>query len=97
MREFLNTSFPLNKTNWKQITKIQIDENKLVFNSKTGKDYLKNNNQFIGFKGTKDQPSSILMKNNNLHLDILIDSTSDVGKIDIASISDIIVGQLCLQ
>ena len=91
VREFLDTSFPLNKTSWKQITKIQIEENKLVLNSKTGKDYLKNNNQFIGFNGTKDQPSSILMKNNNLHLDILIDSTSDVGKIDIASISDIIV------
>ena len=90
VREFLDINFPLTKTSWKQITKIQIDANKIVLNSESGKDHLKNNNQFIGFNGSKDQPSSILIKNNNLHLDILIDSSSEVGKIDKASISDVI-------
>ena len=39
----------------------------------------------------KINPSSILIKNNNLHIDILIDPNSMVGKIDKANISDIIV------
>ena len=38
----------------------------------TKKDFLKNNDQFIGFNGDKDKPNSILIKNNNLHIDILI-------------------------
>ena len=35
--------------------------------------------------------SSILIKNNNLHIDILIDPKHIVGKNDKASISDVIV------
>ena len=54
-------------------------------------DYLKNNEQFVGYKGDKNNPSSILIKNNNLHIDIVIDNSTLVGKNDNASISDIIV------
>ena len=50
----------------------------------------KKEDQFIGFKGEKNNPSSILIKNNNLHIDILIDKNHTIGK-NKASISDIIV------
>ena len=52
---------------------------------------LKNANQFVGFDGSIDSPKSILLKNNNLHIDILIDPNTAVGKVDQASISDVIV------
>ena len=52
---------------------------------------MKNNEQFIGFNGERDNPNSILLKNNNLHVDISVDPSSIVGKNDKASISDIIV------
>ena len=52
---------------------------------------MKNNDQFIGFNGEKNNPSSFLLKNNNLHIDIFIDPQNEVGKNDKASISDVIV------
>ena len=91
VRDFLNERFPLQHTNWNEVSKIQINDDKLALTSGLKKDFLKNNNQFIGFSGSKDNPSSILIKNNNLHIDILIDSNTMVGKIDNAAISDVIV------
>ena len=91
VRNFLNERFPLIQTNWNEVSKIQVDDKKLVFTSGSKKDFLKNNEQFIGFSGSKDDPGSILIKNNNLHIDILIDSNTMVGKIDKAAISDVIV------
>ena len=91
VRDFLDERFPLLKTSWKKISKIQIEENKLVLFSGSNKDFLKNDNQFVGFIGDKDNPDSILIKNNNLHIDILIDSKTTVGEIDKANISDVIV------
>ncbi len=91
VRDFLDDSIPLLKTSWKNVSKIQIDKDKLVLITGSDKGYLKNNNQFLGFKGDKNNPESILLKNNNLHIDIKIDAKSDVGKIDKACISDIFV------
>ena len=91
VRDFLDERIPLKNNNWSQITKIQVEGDKLVFFFGSKKDFLKNNNQFIGFNGDKMSPSSVLIKNNNLHIDIIIDANSTVGKIDKASISDIIV------
>ena len=91
VREFLDETFPLSKIKWKEVSKIQIEGEKLVLIYGSNKDYLKNHNQFIGFNGNRNNPESILIKNNNLHIDILIDSSTPVGKIDKASITDIIV------
>ena len=91
VRDFLNISFPLTDKNWEAISKIIIKEDKLIFLIDSKKTELKNNEQFIGFNGERDNPNSILLKNNNLHVDISIDPSSIVGKNDKASISDIIV------
>ena len=90
VRDFLDERFPLLKTSWKKISKIQIHEKKLVLLSGSDKDYLKNNDQFIGYNGNIENPSSILIKNNNLHIDLLINMDTQVGKIDKAGISDVI-------
>ena len=90
VRNFLDETFSLTTTSWKEILKIQIVEDKLVLFSKSTKDYLQNNDQFVGFNGNKENPSSILIKNNNLHIEIIIDSDTTVGKIDKAGISDVI-------
>ena len=91
VRDFLNKSFPLKDKTWEEISKIIIKEDKLIFLIDSKKTELKNNEQFIGFNGERDNPNSILLKNNTLHVDISIDPSSIVGKNDKASISDIIV------
>ena len=91
VRDFLDERIPLAQTSWKNVSKFKIEENKLVTFSDSKKYFLKNNEQFIGYKGDKENPNSILIKNNNLHIDILINSDTMVGKIDKAAISDIVM------
>ncbi len=91
VRDFLDERFPLIQTKWKEVSKIQIVEDKLVIFSKAEKDFLKNNEQFIGYNGSKENPGSVLIKNNNLHIDIRIDKNSKVGELDNAGISDVII------
>ena len=91
VRDFLDESIPISELSWKNFSRIEINDDKLVFNSEEKKYFLKNNNQFVGFTGSKEKPDSILIKNNNLHIDIIINSNTLVGKIDKAFVSDIIV------
>ena len=91
VRNFLDESFPLIKASWKNISKIQIENTKLTLFDGSEKYYLANENQFLAFTGEKIEPRSILIKNNNLHVDIVIDPNTTVGKNDKASISDVII------
>ena len=79
-KNFLDKIFPLAKDSWKNISNISINNLSL-----------KNKDQLIGYNGSKDNPSSILLKNNNLHVDIIIDPKSKIGNTDKAHISNIIV------
>ena len=91
VRNFLNKTVPLNEKNWNEITNIKIEKDDLIFNAGTKNLTLKNKNQFIGFVGEKENPTSILIKNNNLHIEVVIDSKSTIGKNDKANISDVIM------
>ena len=91
VRDFLDEIFSLKKDSWKNIEKIEIENDKLILNINGEKINLKNENQFVGFNGDKSSPTSILLKNNNLHFDIIIDPNSPIGKNDKANISDFIV------
>ena len=90
-RNFLDEIFSLDKGSWKSIENIQIENQKLTFKINGETSGLKNENQFVGFNGDKSAPTSILLKNNNLHFDIIIDASNPIGKNDKANISDIIV------
>ena len=91
VREFFDKIISIENTSWKNISKIKIESNNLVFVVDDKKYNLKNKNQFVGFSGEKNNPKSILFKNNNLHIDVIIDENSKIGKTDKAGISDIIV------
>ncbi len=90
-RDFLDNVSPLDSGSWKEITKIKIDKNNLCLLINDKEQTLKNKNQFIGFLGEKDNPNSILLKNNNLHIDIKINPNSNIGKKDKAGIIDIVL------
>jgi len=79
-KKFLDKTFPLINKSWKDISKISVVDI-----------LLKNKAQLIGYNGTKEDPSSILLKNNNLHVDIIVDSKSKIGSKDNAHISDIVL------
>ncbi|MGJ8625507.1 MAG: malate synthase G [Sulfitobacter sp.] len=52
---------------------------------------LGNSEQFVGYQGDAAAPSSILLKNNGLHIDIRVDADHPIGKDDPAHVSDIIL------
>jgi malate synthase len=91
VRKFLEEIAPLDNLSWNKITSIKIKNDNVIFLNEKYEKYLKDKNQFIGFNGEKDKPSSILIKNNNLHIEILIDPNHLIGKSDKASISDVVV------
>ena len=91
VRKHLDGTTPIKDGSWQDITKIEIKDNELILLIGKKNNSLKNKEQFIGFSGAKDQPKSILIKNNNLHLDIIIDPNSLIGKNDKANISDVII------
>ena len=90
VRNFLDETAPLANISWKEISGIIIDEEDLVFLTSGKETYLKDKKQFIGFNGDKSKPTSILIKKNNLHIDILINPDHIIGKSDKASISDVV-------
>jgi malate synthase len=79
-KNFLDKTFPLKDRSWKDVSKISLDN--ILLKSKT---------QLIGYKGTKEEPTSILLKNNNLHVDIIVDAKSKIGSEDRAHISDVVI------
>ena len=91
VKDFMDRNIPLKKTSWRDVQKIQLEKSNLILTNGSNNDFLKNENQFVAFNGHEKNPSSILLKNNNLHLEIVINPDTMVGKIDKASISDVIV------
>ena len=91
VRKHLDEIAPLTNDSWKNISEIKIENNELVLSIGKKNSNLKNKDQFIAFNGEKNNPNSILIKNNNLHLDIIIDAKSIIGKNDKANISDVII------
>ena len=91
VKNFLDETAPLSNSSWQDVSKIEIRNEDVIFIVDNKENVLKNKNQFTGYNGEKSNPSSILIKNNNLHIDILIDSNHMIGKSDKASISDVVV------
>ncbi len=91
VRDFLDKISPIDQGSWRDISKLKIEEKNLTIIINNKNRHLKNKKQFVGFNGDKNNPKSILLKNNNLHIDIIIDPSSSIGKNDVANISDIII------
>ena len=91
-KNFLDESVPLSTGKYADVTGFKINNGSLeVSTSDQSFTELKDGSQFIGFTGDSDNPSSILLKNNNLHIEIEIDSEDSIGKDDPANIKDICV------
>ena len=90
-REFLDKYFSLNEFSWKKITGIAIQNGELKVLKGVDVTTLKEKNKFIGHRGEADNPSAIILKNNNLHIEILKNPRAFSAQQDHAGISDIIL------
>ena len=91
-KNFLNETVPLKSGVYEDATSFMIlGESLQVVLSDGTRTELKDTNQYIGFSGDNNNPSGILLKNNNLHLEIQIDKDHNIGMDDPAGIKDVLV------
>ena len=89
-KNFLNDYLPLSEGRYQDVVSFQISNGDLEISlSDQSKTSLKNDSAFVGFKGDESNPESILLKNNDLHVEIKIDRNDSVGSTDPAGIKDV--------
>ena len=88
-RNFLNKYFPIENIHWKDITSLIIKDSFLIINKDEKENKLKNIDKFIGYRGPEDKPTAVILKNNNLHVEIIINPKAFSATHDVAGISDI--------
>ena len=88
----LDASTPLAEGSFSRITGFSVHQGRLRMTLEGGHETgLQNPEQFAGFNGSPENPNSILLKKNGLHLDIQLDRNHPVGKEHPAGICDILL------
>jgi malate synthase len=91
-RKFLDDSAPLASGSHADAIGYKVEGDKLAVAMKDGAVAgLKDAAQFIGYQGSAAAPSSVLLRHNGIHVDILIDRNTPIGKSDAAGISDLVM------
>jgi malate synthase len=91
-KEFLDKNFPLQNCSHKDVNSYKIGDNSLLVETSDGANsHLKTKSQYIGYQGDTKNPSCILLKNNNLHIEILLNKEGNIGAEDNAGVDDVMI------
>ena len=91
-KKFLDENIPLTQGSYKDITAFQIFDGKLQITlADQTQTTIEDDSKFIGYVGSTENPSGILLKNNLLHLEIQIDRNDSIGSDDPAGVKDVLV------
>lgn len=89
-KEFLDDVFPLQQGSHRDASAYLIYyENLLVTFADGSASGLRDPQQFVASNGSKHDPTSIVLKNNGLHIEIAINRNGLIGSRDLAGIEDI--------
>ncbi len=95
-RAFLDEAVPLASGSWSDITAVTVDASSspatvTVARGDGETTGLADAAAFTGYLGEPDAPTSVLLAHNGLHVEILIDPESPIGKTDQAGIKDVVL------
>ncbi|QXZ09063.1 malate synthase G [Comamonas sp. Y33R10-2] len=91
-RSFLDQAAPLAAGSHADATSYAVQGSKLVVTLKNGsKTGLKEEAKFTGYQGDAAAPKSVLLKNNGIHIDIIINKATPIGSTDAAGVADVVV------
>jgi len=91
-KKFLDDNFTIDNASYADINSFNVRDGLLEISLLNGKTTsLLNNDQFQGYLGSAEEPSAVLLKNNNLHAEIQIDPEHSVGATDPAGIKDVLL------
>ncbi len=86
-REFLDQAAPLAAGSWADVSRVSIAGNAIS----TDLGGLAEPKRFRGFKGAAGAPSSVLLVNNGLHVEVVFDRAHQIGRTDKAGIADVVI------
>ncbi|MEM9278653.1 MAG: malate synthase G [Pseudomonadota bacterium] len=90
-RDFLDKSVPIDGS-WADISGMSVKDGEIQLTFENGSTTgLSNPAQFVGYQGDATAPSSVLLKRNGLHIDIVVDGNHPIGSGDKASIADVVL------
>jgi len=89
VRDFLDSAVPLAGASWKDVTSLAVRNGALAITTKGGAAALADGSHFAGYLGDGAAPSHILLKQNGIHIEVVIDAGTEIGKSDPAGISDV--------
>ena len=88
-KKFLDTHFPLQQGSHVDVTSYAIDNGVFKATAGSSTTELANTDQFVAYTGDNTAPEKILLRKNNLHLEMNFDANHPIGKTDPASLSDV--------
>lgn len=91
-RNFLDQAVPLESGSWTDATGLSVEDGQLKVSTADGSVGLASPEKFAGYTGELGSPDwSVLLVNHGLHIEILIDPESPIGKTDRAGIKDVVL------
>ncbi|MEL3962875.1 malate synthase G [Lysinibacillus endophyticus] len=91
-KQLLDEAITLKNASHIDIVKYSIIDNKLVATLANGESTgLVDEQKLVGYQGSLEEPTVLLFKNNDLHIEIQFDREHPVGKTDAAGIKDIVL------
>lgn len=90
-RKFLDDSVPLSAGSYADATGFTVEDGQLVVSLGDSSSGLADPGQFAGYTGAAEAPTSVLLVNHGLHIDILIDPESPIGATDRAGVKDVVL------
>jgi malate synthase len=91
-RQLLDQAATLAIGSHRDATHYMIDDGRLTITLKDqARTGLAQPEQFVGYRGSADDPSSVLLRHNLLHVEIVIDRTRRIGQQDAAGVADVLL------
>lgn len=90
-RQFLDQACPLLQGSHAEATRYAVVNGRLVVELADAATGLADATQLQGFLGSAATPESVLLKNNDLHIEIQLDPASIIGESDKAGIKDVVL------
>lgn len=91
-RNFLDQAAPLHQASHEQALSYTVDQGRLQVRLQDGTvASLKDEAQFVGYRGDAAAPTSVLLSHHGLHVDIRIDRRTAIGRGDPAGVSDVVL------